>query len=122
MKKENSEQKNENSEEHDQTYKEFKKLVNMTASELEKWLKTEESKNTGLDSGDGEAIGHKSGKSIVDILNKKKADLDDDDYHQMHRVISYISRHTAQRPKGDVEDTKWNYSLKNWSYDYSKDK
>ena len=105
----------------EKAYKEFKDLVNMTASELDKWLKTEESENTGLDSGDGEAIGHKSGKSIVDILHKKKADLDDDDYHQMHRVISYISRHKAQKPKGDLDDTKWNYSLKNWGYDYKKD-
>jgi protein subunit release factor B len=103
-----------------ETYTEFKKLVNMTASELEKWLKTEESKTTGLDSGDGEAIGHKSGKMIVDILEKKKADLTEDDFHQMHRVISYISRHKAQKPDGDVSETKWNYSLKNWGYDYSK--
>ena len=99
-------------EENEKAYEEFKDLVNMTASELDKWLKTEESKNTGWDSGDGEAIGHKSGKSIVDILHKKKADLDADDYHQMHRVISYISRHKAQKPKGDLSDTKWNYSLK----------
>ena len=112
----------EDKDDNEKTYKEFTDLVNMTASELNKWLKTEESKNTGLDSGDGEAIGHKSGKAIVDILNKKKADLDADDYHQMHRVISYISRHKAQQPKGDLEDTRWNYSLKNWGYDYNKEK
>ena len=106
--------------ENQETYTEFKKLVNMTASELEKWLNTEESKGTGLDSGDGEAIGHKSGKMIIDILEKKKADLTDADYKQMHRVISYISRHKAQKPDGDVKDTKWNYSLKNWGYDYAK--
>ncbi len=106
----------------EKAYKEFKDLVNMKASELEKWLTTEESKGTGLDSGDGEAIGHKSGKAIVDILRKKKADLTEEDYHQMHRTISYISRHKAQKPKGDNEDTRWNYSLKNWGYDYSKKK
>ncbi len=108
--------KNENG----QTYKNFKELINMTASELEKWLGTKESKNTGLDSGDGEAIGHKSGKMIIKILNKKKSELTEKDYHQMHRVISYISRHKAQKPQGDVEDTKWNYSIKNWGYDYTK--
>ena len=107
-------------EENEEAYQHFKELVNMTASELEKWLKTEESKNTGLDSGDGEAIGHKSGKMIVDILHKKKADLTEDDFQQMKRVISYISRHKAQKPDGDVSETKWNYSLKNWGYDYSK--
>ena len=104
----------------EETYKHFKKLVNMTAVEIEKWLQTKESKNTGQDSGDGEAIGHKSGKMIVTILKKKKADLTEKDYTQMSRVISYISRHTAQKPEGEVEETKWNYSLKNWGYDYKK--
>ena len=104
----------------EEVYKNFKALVNMSATQLEKWLKTEESKNTGWDSGDGEAIGHKSGKTIVNILRKKKTELTDKDYHQMGRVISYISRHKAQKPAGDVSDTKWNYSLKNWGYDYTK--
>lgn len=107
-------------EELEETYKHFKELVNMTAGELEKWLKTEASKSTGQDSGDGEAIGHKSGKMIVDILGTRKADLTDDDYHQMKRVISYISRHKAQKPSGELEDSRWTYSLKNWGYDYSK--
>lgn len=107
--------------EHQEIHEEFKKLVNMSASQLEKWLETDESKHTGQDSGDGEAIGHKSGKEIVDILHKKKADLTDDDYHQMQRVISYISRHKAQKPHGDLSDTRWNYSLKNWGYDYTKE-
>ena len=106
--------------ENEETWQHFKKLVNMTASELKKWLQTEESKNTGQDSGDGEAIGHKSGKMIINILEKKKADLSKKDFNQMKRVISYISRHTAQKPDGDIKYSKWNYSLKNWGYDYLK--
>lgn len=103
-----------------ETYTRFHYLVNMSPSEIEKWLDTEESKNTGQDSGDGEAIGHKSGKKIVDILRTKKDDLTEDDFSHMHKVISYISRHTAQKPSGNVQETNWNYSLKNWGYDYSK--
>lgn len=108
--------------EDEKAYKEFKSLVNMSAGTLEKWLVTKESKNTGWDSGDGEAIGHKSGKGIVNILRKKKSELNAKDYELMHRVISYISRHTAQKPDGELSDTKWNYSLKNWGYDYTKKK
>jgi len=103
-----------------EVYKHFKSLVNMTPLQLEKWLTTNESKNTGLDSGDGEAIGHKSGKKIIAILKKKKADLTASDYKHMHKVVAYISRHKAQKPDGDVSETKWNYSLKNWGYDFSK--
>ena len=102
------------------TYKEFKSLVNMTASQIEDWLKTDESKSVGQDSGDGEAIGHKSGGRIAEILGKKKDDLTEADYAHMHKVISYISRHKAQKPEGNKKDSNWNYSLKNWGYDYSK--
>jgi hypothetical protein len=103
-------------------YKEFKELVNMTPAAIEKWLDTEESKKVGFDSGDGESVGHKSGEKIIDILHKKKTDLKDADYKHMQKVISYIKRHTAQKPKGDVSETNWNYSLKNWGYDYAKAK
>jgi hypothetical protein len=39
----------------------FNKLVNMSADELEKWLKGDKSKRAGWPkSGSGEAIGHES--------------------------------------------------------------
>jgi hypothetical protein len=28
-----------------------------------------------------------------------------------------FNRHSAQRPSGDVKDTRWRYSLKNWGHD-----
>ena len=100
-------------------YTEFKETVNMTASELEKWLKTEESKSVGWDSGDSESIGHKSGEKIIKILGKKKADLTDADYKHMQTVNAYAKRHLAQKPK-DPKDSNWDYSLRNWGHDYSK--
>ncbi|MGI4834275.1 MAG: DUF3140 domain-containing protein [Janthinobacterium lividum] len=99
------------------SYATFKSEVNMTASELEKWLKTDESKSVGQHEGDGPSIGHQSGEHIVRILHKKKADLTPDDEHQLHRVHSYISRHLAQRPQGDISHTPWRYSLMNWGHD-----
>ena len=98
--------------------KEFKRLVNMSASKLEKWLQTEESKSVGWDSGDGESIGHKSGEKIIKILEKKADDLTPQDYKHMQKVNGYINRHLAQKPKGDLADTNWHYSLKNWGHDY----
>ena len=101
-------------------YKEFKELVNIPAAELKKWLKTDESRSVGWDSGDGESIGHKSGEKIIKISEKHKADLTDADYKHMQKVNGYISRHKAQKPKGSLDDTNWNYSLRNWGHDYSK--
>ena len=99
-----------------ETYTRFRELVNMAPATLEAWLQTDESKTTGQDSGDGESIGHKSGNKIIAIRHKKKEDLTEADYEHMHHVISYISRHLAQRP-AHVEDSNWLYSLKNWGHD-----
>ena len=112
---------NDNAEERKETRKEFGDLVNMAPKELEEWLQTEESKSVGQGSGDGEAIGHKSGKRIVEIKHKTKDDYSDDDYEMMGRVISYIKRHSAQGPESDVKESRWRYSLMNWGHDPCKE-
>lgn len=95
---------------------EWKDAVTMTASELEAWLETDESRSVGQSSG-GESVGHRSGRRIVDLLRTKKGDLDDDDAAHMRKVVGYVGRHLAQRPDGDVTDTPWRYSLMNWGHD-----
>ena len=82
----------------DEIYSEFYDLVNMTPSELKDWLDTDKSKNVGQDSGDGEAIGHKSGKKIIDIKETKKDQLTESQFDHMNKVIGYIKRHKAQKP------------------------
>lgn len=94
---------------------EFYKVVNMTPQELESWLDTDESKAVGQKDGESESIGHKSGKRIVQLLQKQ--DYVDDDLSHMQKVISYVHRHMAQKPSGDVDHTRWRYSLKNWGHD-----
>lgn len=96
---------------------EFYDAVNMTAKQLESWLETEESNSVGQKEEDGEATGHKSGKRIVELLNKKKSEYTDDDLAHMKKVVSYLHRHSAQQPSGDVKDTRWRYSLMNWGHD-----
>src|SRR3954454_12760480 len=97
----------------------FQEAVNMTASELEKWLDSDESQSVGQKSGGwGECTGHESGRRIVELLHTKKADLTDDDYAHMRKVHGYVARHLAQEPeREDVETSKWRYSLMNWGHD-----
>lgn len=99
---------------------EYNEIVNMTASELEKWLDSDESKEVGQKSGNGESTGHASGRRIIELLRTKKDDLSEDDYAHMRKVVGYAKRHLAQRPSGDVEHTKWRYSLMNWGHDPTK--
>ncbi|MGB3607743.1 MAG: DUF3140 domain-containing protein [Psychroserpens sp.] len=105
------------SEDKQEIYDDFYDKVNMTPSELEDWLDTDKSKSVGKDSGDGESVGHKSGRKIIKIKNKKKADLTDTNYEHMKKVNGYVARHSAQRPDGDVKESDWRYSLKNWGHD-----
>ena len=35
----------------------------------------------------------------------------------MEKVAGYVARHRAQRPSGDVEHSRWRYSLMNWGHD-----
>ena len=96
---------------------EFQQVINMTPEELESWLDTEESKEVGQKEGEEESIGHKSGKRIIQLLQKKQDEYTDDDLSHMKKVVSYVHRHLAQRPSGDIEDTHWRYSLKNWGHE-----
>lgn len=96
---------------------EFHEAVNMTSKELESWLDTDESQEVGQKDGDEESTGHKSGKQIVQLLQKKRDEYTDDDLSHMKKVVSYVHRHSAQRPSGDVKNTRWRYSLKNWGHD-----
>jgi len=94
------------------TYKEFGEAVNMTPAELGKWLKTEESRAVGT------GVGHDEGEKIVAIGHKKKADLTDDDYRHMAKVVGYVHRHLAQGgPADGVEESPWRRSLMNWGHD-----
>ena len=105
-------------EDHDAIATAFHDAVNMTPSELERWLDTDDSRSVGwTHEGESESVGHESGRRIVEIKRTKKADLTDDDYAQMRKVIGYVHRHMAQRPKGDVGDTRWRFSLMNWGHD-----
>ncbi|WWC60849.1 uncharacterized protein I303_103425 [Kwoniella dejecticola CBS 10117] len=111
----------------------FNEIVNMTADELEEFLKTEGSETTGFqkEDGSGESIGHESGRKIVDILkrnsSKDPSKYTDEDKEHMRKVVSYCKRHLAQEGKlketkgpEELEKSKSTRSLKNWGHDPMK--
>ncbi len=109
----------------DETWKAFKEAVNMTAATLEKFLDSDASRSVGQKSGGGgESTGHASGRRIVELLHTKKADLTEDDYAHMRKVVGYIHRHLKQGGPDDkdaVKDSPWRLSLMNWGHDPLKD-
>ncbi|KAK7743947.1 hypothetical protein SLS62_010409 [Diatrype stigma] len=107
--------------------KEFNDLVNMSASDLEEWLKGESSESAGWgkSDGSGETIGHESGRKIIEILKKnpeKDPDAyDDGDVDHMRRVVAYCKRHLAQESAASQDpDSRSARSLKNWGHDPSR--
>jgi len=109
---------------HAETARAFHEAVNMSPAALEKWLSTDESKSVGwaggaakYGAGGPESVGHHEGGRIVEIKRKKAAELDNADLADMRKVVGYVHRHLAQRPAGDVEHTRWRYSLMNWGHD-----
>ena len=109
----------------DETVKEFGRVVNMTPAALRKWLGSDASRSVGMIAGgervtspeQAESVGHHMGERIVEIRSKKHADLTDEDLADMRKVIGYVHRHMAQRPHGDVTETRWRKSLMNWGHD-----
>ena len=107
---------------HEQTLRAFGEAVNMTPASLEKWLATDDRKRVGWKGedghGPGESVGHESGRRIIAIRHKKKAELTDNDFAHMRKVVGYVHRHLAQGgPAADKEHSDWRYSLMNWGHD-----
>ncbi|MCW8084336.1 DUF3140 domain-containing protein [Sabulicella glaciei] len=102
----------------DALVQEFREAVNTSRSMLERWLKTKRSMEVGQKRDGGESVGHASGRRIATILAKgRSAEYTKEERAHMRKVVGYVRRHLAQRPKGDVRDTDWRASLRNWGHD-----
>ena len=103
--------------------RDFQTAVNMTAVELDRWLRTDESRRVGWKGTNrdaAESVGHASGRRIVTILRKSNDELTPGDYAHMRKVVGYVRRHSAQRPE-NIYTSRWRYSLMNWGHDPLKE-
>jgi len=92
--------------------------VNMTAGEIRKFLATDESKKVGFTyEGAKESVGRQSARKIIRFLEHRGGAFNEPDHKHMRKVLGYIARHMAQRPRGDVTETPWRWSLMNWGFD-----
>ncbi|KAJ3478880.1 hypothetical protein NLI96_g9454 [Meripilus lineatus] len=100
----------------------FNEQVNMSAEEIEEWLKNPESKKAGT------GVGIESGRKIIEILRrnpeKDPGSYNEEDLEHMRKVVGYNSRHLAQeghlkdtKTTEELEHTKSTISLKNWGHD-----
>lgn len=103
--------------------RDFKDVVNMTSSQLQQWLESDESQRVGQKKDGDESVGHESGRRILKILSAEADRWSDDDYAHMRKVVGYVHRHMTQGPtRQDIETSDWRFSLMNWGHDPLIDK
>lgn len=101
-------------EEIDERYDEYKRTVNMSASELERWSETECSK---LASQDLSPI-----RRNLELLRTNKSDWTEKHYRWAGQTISFVSRMRGNErgePAREGCPSKRDISLKNWAFDPS---
>ncbi len=111
-----------------ETLAEFRRVVNMPPAALRRWLASGDSRAVGMTPegervatpAQHESVGHHMGERILALRAKKAVALDDADLADMRKVVGYVHRHMAQRPNGDITDTRWRKSLMNWGHDSLK--
>lgn len=109
-------------------YKKWRTLINMSPSELKKWLrnpwKLKASLSKDQASAYGIVSGHTSFSQIVDMVELAFNDWNDEDFANARRHNSFNSRMLGGNPgqpvSKDVPMSKWEISLRNWGHDPRK--
>lgn len=83
----------------EELWAEFHRVVNMTSRELSEWLRTESSTpdDEPLPDQSGPPLGHR----VLDILGKRKTDLDGEDVRVMRKVVDRVH----EQRRDDLEPT-----------------
>ena len=100
----------------------FVAVVNLSPREHAAWLRTAQSKSVGTTRpGERETIGRQMGRAVIALSRKEGAQFTSADLALMRKVIGFVRRHRAQRPRGDVTRSRWRYALMNWGHDPVQD-
>jgi hypothetical protein len=101
----------------------WKSLVNMSASEIKKFLATDEGKKAGLSrkeaSSQGISSGHDSARAIIRMKSKPVSQWTNDDWEWCRKQVNFITRMSGNRGKLYDEDgnkTRKHTSLLLWGH------
>lgn len=112
--------------EKDELYKKWKKLINMSGTEIDQFLDSEEGKEAGLSrkeaSAEGISSGRDSGRAIIRMLDLPKDKWSDNDWKWAKKQVSFISRMKAvDGPlRKDGKRTRKTTSLMIWGHNPEK--
>lgn len=98
---------------------EFHRVVNMTSRELFEWLRTR-SADEGTEELPDKA-GTETGRRVLDILQKRRVDLTEDDERVMRKVVDRIHAERGEEPEPTAGDENWRHRLMTIGHDPLKE-
>ena len=99
----------------DELWQEFHDLVNMTSRELGDWLREADA---GLDTEQlPDQAGSATGRAVLAILAKRRADLTPGDIEVMTAVVDRIRTERGPEPEPVAGDAGWRHSLMSIGHD-----
>lgn len=94
---------------------EFHTVVNMTSRELQEWLNVEAAGEETEQLPD--QAGHPTGRRVLEILGKRRADLTDDDVNVMRRVCDIVRSQREAQADPKAGGTQWRHGLMSIGHD-----
>jgi Protein of unknown function (DUF3140) len=100
-------------------WEEFHRVVNMSSRELSEWLRTRSAGENAEELPD--RAGTETGRRVLDVLQKRRVDLDEDDEQTMRKVVDRIhaERSVDLEPKAGQES--WRHRLMTIGHDPLKE-
>jgi Protein of unknown function (DUF3140) len=94
----------------ERVWQEFHRAVNMTSPQLRDWLLAESALNDTYDPEPDVDL-PELGNRVLQVLGKRRMDLNGADITLMREVTELINRRRSQRPADEVDQEPWRHSL-----------
>ncbi|MDQ0687746.1 hypothetical protein QFZ56_006709 [Streptomyces achromogenes] len=93
----------------DALWEEFHHAVNMTSQELAAWLRVRDAGESTQPLPD--RAGAATGQRVLEILQKRRTDLTDDDVRVMYRVVDTVAARTDEANESEARETRRRHHL-----------
>lgn len=99
----------------EELWAEFHRVVNMTSRELSDWLRTRSATEEGEELPD--QAGTPTGRHVLDVLGKRKADLTADDERVMRAVVDRVRNERRDDLEPTAGEAHWRHRLMSVGHD-----
>ncbi|CAM5226477.1 hypothetical protein SALBM311S_04240 [Streptomyces alboniger] len=99
----------------DALWEDFHRAVNMTSQELAAWLRVRDADESTEPLP--EHAGTPTGQHVLEILQKRRTDLTDDDVRVMYDVVDTVAEQTEVENEPEAEETRRRHLLMTIGHD-----